>query len=160
MPKIKIRWIVLAIALSLPLAAGFAGSLATTPNIPTWYATLNKPFFNLPNWLFAPVWTTLYLLMGYASYLVYSRYQFGPDSRSFFRYYLTQLLLNTTWSLVFFGLQSPPVALLIIIFLWYLIYRTLRLARPLVSLASYLLYPYLFWVSFATLLNLSIVMLN
>jgi len=154
------RWEVLLFALTLPLLAGFLGSLATTPNIPTWYAGLNKPFFNPPNWLFAPVWTLLYLLMGFSSYLVYLRFGFSKKSQAYFVHYLSQLLLNSAWSFAFFALHSPFLGLLIIAPLWYLIYRLIILARLLVPFASYLLFPYLVWVSFAVLLNASILVLN
>jgi len=156
----KIRWEILVLALSLPLIIGFAGSLVTTPNIPTWYASLNKPFFNPPNWLFAPVWTSLYLLMGLASYLVYHAHRFQARTRPFFRVYILQLLVNSLWSFTFFGLKSPVLALVVILYLWYLIFHSIRLAARLSSFASHLLYPYLAWVSFATLLNLAIVALN
>ena len=92
----------LPVALLLPLCAGFFGSAFTTPAIPLWYAGLNKPFFSPPNWLFAPVWTLLYLMMGVAFYLVWKQKKSHPTAIGLF--YL-QLALNTLWSIIFFGLH-------------------------------------------------------
>lgn len=150
----------LALSLFLPFLAAAIGSYATFPAIPTWYATLEKPFFSPPNWLFGPVWTILYLLMGIALYLVWS----APDTKSLKRRGITlffaQLVLNTCWSIVFFGLQSPLFALIVIIALWILILLTLKSFLKVSKVAGWLLVPYLAWVSFATLLNAAIVYLN
>lgn len=152
-------WFLLLFIL-LAQSAGLLGSLFTFSAIPTWYATLNKPFFSPPNYLFGPVWTTLYALMGISAYLIYRRYQFGKKAKIFWQFYWTQLILNSLWSILFFGFKSPLFAFLEIIILWYYIYHTLREARALNHLAAYLLYPYLAWVSFASLLNLAILILN
>lgn len=140
--------------------AGLLGSLFTFSAIPTWYAALTKPFFSPPNFVFGPVWTLLYTLMGISAYLIYRRYQFGKKAKLFWNAYWLQLVLNTLWSILFFGFRSPLFAFVEIIVLWYYIYRTLRLAYPLDRTASYLLFPYLAWVSFAGLLNLAILVLN
>jgi tryptophan-rich sensory protein len=142
------------------LTTGFLGSLATTPNIPTWYATLNKPLWNPPNWLFAPVWTILYIMMGVSLFLIWKRPDSGRSQRAFYVIYLTQLVLNVLWSFLFFGLKNPPAALVEIVILWLTILFTIRAALATDKRAAYLLAPYLAWVTFATCLNLAIVMLN
>ncbi|MEK7112834.1 MAG: TspO/MBR family protein [Patescibacteria group bacterium] len=144
--------------LFVPLLVGVLGSIFTSPAIPTWYASLNKPFFNPPSWLFAPVWTILYLMMGYAAYLVsQSKSKLKATA---LKYFWLQLTANFFWSLIFFGLRHPTLAFLEIIILWVLIYKTKLEFLKISKLAGYLLIPYLLWVSFATLLNLSIVLLN
>jgi translocator protein len=129
---------------------GGVSSIFTISAIPTWYATLNKPFFNPPSWIFAPVWTTLYLLMGVAAYL------YQKSSHLF----TIQLALNFLWSYIFFDLKSPILAFVEIIFLWLFIFLTIKEFRKKSKTASLLLVPYLLWVSFASLLNLSVVILN
>ncbi len=158
--KPKDNYWFLLLFIVLAQAAGLLGSLFTFSAIPTWYATLEKPLFSPPNYLFGPVWTTLYTLMGISAYLIYRRYQFGKKAQPFWQVYWTQLILNSMWSILFFGFKSPLFAFLEIIILWYYIYRTLRTSYPLNHLASFLLYPYLAWVSFASLLNLAILILN
>lgn len=135
--------------------AGVIGSVFTISAIPTWYAGLVKPDVRPPNWVFGPVWTTLYALMGIAGYLVWSKRR-GQALRIFG----VQLVLNATWSIIFFGLQSPGWALVNIVALWLAIVGTIkefyRVSKP----AAYLLVPYLVWVSFASYLNYSIWVLN
>tara|TARA_B100000768_G_scaffold175619_1_gene187272 strand:+ start:581 stop:1066 length:486 start_codon:yes stop_codon:yes gene_type:complete len=150
--------IILGIVLSV--AVGFLSSKVTQPEIATWYAGLTKPFFSPPNWLFAPVWTLLYVLMGWASGRVWHfgrRHLWGKTALYHFG---AQLIFNGLWSLVFFGLKNPLVGLLVIIVLLILIERTIRWFRLVDKLSSYMLYPYLVWVSFATLLNGAILYLN
>jgi benzodiazapine receptor len=155
----KTKLPVLIISLSLPLLAGFIGSYFTTPAIPTWYASLTKPSFNPPAWLFAPVWTTLYLLMGLSLYLIIIK-QSKKSKTKAYTLFTTQLLLNSLWSILFFGLQNPALALLeiiiLLIFIALTIYEFSKLSRP----AALLFIPYLLWVSFATLLNFMIYQLN
>lgn len=148
----------LLISILAPLLAGFLGSYFTTPNIPTWYASLNKPFFNPPSWLFAPVWTTLYLLMGIAFYLIWTSK--SKDKFKAIKLFIFQLVLNSLWSILFFGLQNPPLALAEIIILWIFIYVTIRSFAQINKTASYLLYPYLVWVTFASFLTFAITLLN
>lgn len=150
----------LILLITLPLAIGFVGSLFTTPSINGWYAALNKPFFNPPNWIFAPVWTLLYFLMGLSSFLVFHKHTLGTHTHKFFRLYFLQLVLNLLWSIIFFTLHLPLLALLEIVLLWLLIYYLIRLSYRLLPLSAYLLAPYLAWVTFATLLNFAIVLLN
>lgn len=128
--------------------------------IPTWYATLVKPSFSPPNWLFGPVWTLLYLLMGLSFYLIWRQGWTTQKARTARNFFLAQLALNFLWSFLFFGLRSPFLGLLDILALLALITCTLRHFYPLSKPAFYLLLPYLLWVSFATLLNLSLVILN
>jgi tryptophan-rich sensory protein len=142
------------------LSVGFLAGQATQTSVNTWYASLEKPFFNPPNWIFAPVWTLLYLLMGVAVGRVWN---YGIHHRWVKRaVYLFgfQLLINGLWSLVFFGLRNPIGALVVIVVLLFLIFRTIQQFRTVDLLATRLLYPYLIWVSFATFLNAAIVFLN
>lgn len=140
--------------------AGAVGTIFTIPSIPNWYAALTKPVFSPPNWVFGPVWTLLYTLMGITAYLIWQRHQFRPKARLFWRAYGTQLALNTLWSILFFGLHWVGLALIEIIIMWYFIYLSIVRANQLFRPAAYLLYPYLAWVSFATILNLGILVLN
>jgi benzodiazapine receptor len=159
--KKRIRQIAgLLVSILLPMVIGLIGSLATWPAIPNWFATLQKPFFNPPNWLFGPVWTLLYIMMGVAAYLVWRCGTEKPEVRGALKWYLVQLLLNCAWSLVFFGLRFPLGGLVIIIVLWALIFITMQRFFKISKSAGWLLLPYLLWVSFATILNLAIVALN
>lgn len=139
---------------------GILGSVFTVSSIPTWYATLNKPSFAPPNWIFGPVWTTLYLLMGVAFYLIWKQGWKKKKVKTAGMFFLAQLGLNFLWSPIFFGLRSPLMALVVIIAMWALIVMTMKKFYPLSRLAFYLLVPYLLWVSFATILNAAIVVLN
>lgn len=144
----------LFISLLLPQLAGLVGSLFTISAIPTWYATLNKPSFSPPNWIFGPVWTTLYILMGISLYLVWSK---GKKGVMLFKLHL---ILNALWSILFFGLRSPMLGLIAIIILWTMILALIKIFWKIDKTASILLWPYLAWVSFATILNLAILLLN
>ena len=152
--KIKL----LVFSISLPLLTGFVGSYFTLTSINTWYQILNKPFFNPPNFLFGPVWTILYILMGISLYLVLQSKSKNKDLAV--KVFFVQLFLNFLWSFIFFSLQNPFLALLEITILWIAIFVTIRLFLPISKTAAYLLIPYILWVSFAFLLNLSIVLLN
>lgn len=146
------------ILLIICLSAGFFGSLFTAPAIPAWYAALEKPFFTPPDWLFAPVWTFLYLLMSISATLVWrsghteTRYALGAFS--------VQLILNALWSWAFFGLRSPIAGLIEILFLWIAILVTLKAFLRISRTAGYLLIPYILWVTLALLLNFFIWRLN
>lgn len=133
---------------------GLIGSIFTFNSVGTWYVTLNKPFFNPPSWIFAPVWTILYLLMGISLYLVWEK------KKANLNWFWVQLALNFIWSIIFFGLKNPILAFVVIIFLWVSILFIIKDFGKVNKTASYLLYPYLAWVSFAGLLNLAIVILN
>ena len=132
---------------------GVFGAFFTVNAISTWYITLNRPFFSPPNWLFGPVWTGLYALMGVAAYL-------ARKDKVGMRLFRWQVGFNFTWSVVFFGLHSPLLGLVDIGVLLWLIGRTTKRFYKTNKTAGYLMLPYLAWVAFATLLNLSIVILN
>lgn len=140
--------------------AGIVGSVSTTAAIPAWYATLQKPSFNPPNWLFAPVWILLYLLMGTAFYLIWQKGFHSKNSKIALGLFVAQLILNTAWSLFFFGYHFLGLALVEIIILWISIFLTILSFWKISKSAALLLLPYLLWVSFATLLNFSIFQLN
>lgn len=152
------------LAIGVCLAAGIVGSIFTTQAIPTWYSALNKPVFSPPDWVFAPVWTSLYILMGVSIYLVQSaKFKVQSDKtkvRMASAIFWIQLSLNIVWSVLFFGLQNPTLALVEIVVLWGAIFLTIKYFYPISKLAAYLLIPYLIWVTFAVFLNLSIVLLN
>lgn len=151
----------LLLSVGVCLGAGIVGSVFTTSSIPTWYQTLNKPFFSPPNWIFAPVWTTLYILMGISLYLFWVKKSPSTSLRtSVPAIFWVQLILNVTWSIIFFGFKNPVLAFVNIIALWIAIFLTIKSFHKINKLASNLLLPYLIWVSFATILNLSIVILN
>jgi benzodiazapine receptor len=140
--------------------AGLIGSLATLPSIPTWYESLKKPFFNPPNWLFGPVWTGLYILMGISLFLVWQRREGNAQFRMALTFFFVQLILNILWSLAFFGLQSPLLGLVDIVLLWIAIFLTIQRFYGISRTAAILLLPYVLWVSFAAVLNFSLWILN
>ena len=143
------------------LAVGYFSSIVTRENIPTWYALINKPSFNPPNWVFAPVWTALYILMGYAAGRVWNKLEVDEiNVKKAFLFFLIQLALNALWSFLFFGLQNPFLASIEIILLWLMIYETYKQFKKIDNIAAYLLLPYLAWVSFATVLTFGIWYLN
>lgn len=158
MAKIKVLPLLFSVGICF-LAAGI-GSLFTTSAINTWYTTLQKPFFNPPNWIFGPVWTLLYLMMGISLYTFWNTKTPISEKRQGLSLFFVQLTFNVLWSILFFGLKSPIAALIGIIVLWFAIYLTMRKFLEASKLAGWLLIPYLAWVSFATILNLSIAFLN
>lgn len=150
----------LLIALAVPLAVGGLSGYATSSSVATWYPALVKPSFNPPAWVFGPVWTALYLMMGVAVFLVW-RQGIGADGvRLALGVFLLQLLLNGAWSLLFFGLRSPAWAFVDIVALWLAIGGTVWLFWRVLPAAGLLLLPYWAWVSFAAVLNGSIWSLN
>jgi translocator protein len=155
---VKINYFKLISSIVICQFAGILGSFFTVSSISTWYVTLNKPFFNPPNWIFGPVWITLYLLMGISLYLIW--HNNTNDSKPAWVVFFIQLGLNALWSLLFFGLKSPLLAFIEITFLWLFIVLTILFFYPHSKTASYLLIPYLLWVSFASVLNFSIFYLN
>ena len=148
------KYLRLILSIAVCEGAGLIGSIFILSSVNTWYLTLNKPFFNPPGWFFGPVWTTLYLLMGVSLYLVCGK------KNADLKWFWIQLVLNSAWSIIFFGLKSPVLAFIIIVILWVSIFKTIVDFRKVNKRASYLLYPYLAWVSLASLLNLSIILLN
>lgn len=155
----------LVIAIAVSEAAGVIGSFFTISAIPTWYAGLMKPALNPPSWIFGPVWTTLFALMGISVFLIWSSYtEASEDKKKGFKIALAlfgiQLVLNTLWSIIFFGLHSPGGALIEIIFLWLAILATIIAFAKISKPAAWLLVPYILWVSFASYLNFMIWILN
>ena len=153
------RYLKLALCILLPLMVGGISGFATATSINTWYVMLNKPFFNPPNYLFGPVWTTLYILMGISFYLILQT----PKSelrKKAITIFLVQLFLNFWWSFIFFKFQYLGVALIEIITMWIYILMMIIYFRKIHKTAAYLQIPYLMWVSFATLLNASLWWLN
>lgn len=144
----------------ISFAAGAIGNLVTIPNIPTWYAALEKPLLNPPNFVFGPVWSVLYLLMAISLYLVWTNKASGSKKRVAYAAFITQLVLNTVWSLVFFGLHSPELGILVIMLLIGAIVATIVTFRRFSKPAAYLLLPYLLWVCFAAYLTIGVAILN
>ncbi|MDO8741158.1 MAG: TspO/MBR family protein [Candidatus Woesearchaeota archaeon] len=140
--------------------AGLIGSFFTASSIGTWYAALQKPSFNPPNWIFGPVWVALFLLMGISLYLVWEKGIKAKGVKTALIFFGIQLLLNMLWSIIFFGLRSPLYASIEIIILWLAILFTIIKFYNISKPAAYLLVPYILWVSFAVVLNISIVLVN
>ncbi|MDD5428285.1 MAG: tryptophan-rich sensory protein [Candidatus Omnitrophica bacterium] len=140
--------------------AGIIGAVFTQKSIPGWYEHIKKPSFNPPGWVFGPVWVTLYTMMGIAAYIVWKKgFQFS-GVKAALTAFLIQLILNSLWSIVFFGGRSIGGALVVIVFLWLSILWTMAafflVSRP----ACFLLLPYILWVSFAVVLNIELFKLN
>lgn len=151
--------LLLIVCISLCHSAGLVGSLFTLDTIPTWYASLNKPFFQPPNWLFGPVWLVLYTLMGISLYLIV-REKWKTKVKIAASVFLIHLVLNGLWSIIFFGWKDIALALILIVAIWMMIILCMTLFAEINKTAAWLLLPYLLWVSFATVLNLSILKLN
>jgi benzodiazapine receptor len=151
----RIQYPKLIAAIIICQLAGIVGSFFTISSIPTWYAQLNKPTFNPPNWVFGPAWVVLFLLMGISLYLIWTRGVKGVVT-----VFGIQLFLNIIWSILFFGLRSPFLAFIEIIALWIMILFTIILSYKVSRAAAYLMVPYLLWVSFAAVLNFYILSLN
>ena len=150
----------LAMCVIFCLLAGFVGSIYTAPSIPTWYAALQKPSFNPPNWVFFPVWTILYILMGVSLFLVWRQDKHFKRAKTATALFLAQLAANTLWSIVFFGWHDIAGGFIVILILWTLIAATIISFAKASKTAATLLVPYICWVSFATVLNCSILALN
>ena len=143
------------------LVIGYFSGMVTRESITTWYPTLIKPSFNPPNWIFAPVWSLLYAMMGIAAGLVWNRIDFARELvKKALIFFAIQLALNALWSYLFFGLHNPLLALVEIVLLWLMIFETYLQFKKIHKVASLLLLPYLAWVSFAAFLNASIWWLN
>lgn len=149
------------ISVLLCVLVGFLSSFSTRSSVTTWYPTLTKPFFNPPNEIFGPVWTLLYLMMGVAAGLVWNKIETQKELvKKALLFFAIQLALNALWSILFFGLQNPFLAAFEIILLLLMIYETYYKFKKVNVFAANLLIPYLFWVSFAAILNFSIAWLN
>lgn len=158
MPSVpRKHWLVLAGFILLCLAVGGIGGFATAPAIDSWYRTIAKPSWNPPDFVFGPVWTILYIMMGVAAWLVWRRGErLAPALTLFF----VQLAFNLAWSLIFFGLRSPGWALVEVVFLWSSVLLTMLAFFRRDRAAGWLFVPYLAWVSFAAILNLVIWQMN
>lgn len=156
----KNKYIRFIASIIIPQLAGGIGSIFTSSKIPTWYTSIQKPALNPPNWVFGPVWTTLFLLMGVALYIVWTKGLQGKNIKTAIWIFGSQLVLNTFWSIAFFNFQSPLLAFAVIIPLWILILINIILFYRISKPAGLMLVPYLLWVSFATYLNYAIWQLN
>jgi benzodiazapine receptor len=157
---VKVNWRKLVISIAACQAAGLIGSIFTFQAIPTWYATLTKPSFNPPSWIFGPVWTTLYTLIGIALYLIWQKGVGKKVVRRAVRIFVTQLVLNALWSIIFFGLKDLLLALFeILVLLGFIVASIIQFYR-IDKRAACLLLPYLAWSSFATYLTFFIWALN
>ena len=141
-------------------AAGLIGAGLTVNSISSWYVTLNKPWFNPPNWLFGPTWTLLYTLMGIGVYLIWKKSKKNEMAKKGVKVFFIHLLLNALWSPGFFGIKQTCLALIIIVAIWTMIVWLIKIWGKVSKTASWLLVPYLAWVSFATILNFAIWRLN
>jgi translocator protein len=157
MRKSDILTIIICIA--LPLIVGSVSGIATSGNITTWYATLHKPVFNPPNYLFGPVWTLLYILMGISLYLIW-RSPSGDARNYALAIFGIQLVLNFTWSFIFFSFKQTGWAFFEIILIWVCILAMIIIFHRINKTAAIIQVPYLIWVSFASVLNGSIWWLN
>lgn len=149
----------LVVSIALVFLVAWVGANITTPQIPNWYANLEKPSFNPPSWVFGPTWTLLYLMMATAAWLVWRKEGFA-GAKLALGVYGVQLFLNGLWSPLFFGWQRPDLALINIVLMWFAILATILLFWRHHRVAASLLVPYLLWVSFATVLNASIWWMN
>ena len=149
----------LLISIILPLSIGAIAGIYTARAIPEWYATLNQPSFNPPNWIFGPVWTTLYIIMGISFFLIW-KLESGKERNQAIVIFLVQLLLNFGWSFCFFYFKMIGLALIEILLLWSTIFLMLTRFYKLKPLAAYLNIPYLLWVTYATVLNAAYFYLN
>ncbi|MEI6456661.1 MAG: TspO/MBR family protein [bacterium] len=149
----------LILSLAIPLAIGAIAGMFTTDAIPGWYASLNRPAINPPNWVFGPVWTLLYILMGISLFLIWSSSPSRQRNLALAIFFI-QLLLNFLWSFLFFYFRVIGLALVEIVILWLSIILMICLFRKIKPMAAYLNIPYLLWVSFATILNAAYFHLN
>lgn len=147
------------LSLIIPLAVGGISGFFTVSAIPGWYQTIQKPSWNPPSWVFGPVWTTLYVLMGIAMYLIWTQPRTEQRQRALYLN-AAQLILNFFWSLIFFNLHAIGWALIEIIILWVVIVQTMFAYDRVYKPAAWLLLPYIVWVTFATILNGTIWWLN
>jgi len=150
----------LIISIAVPLAVGGISGFFTASSVNSWFATLNKPSFNPPSWLFGPVWTTLYIMMGVSFFIIWKSHAKLDKRYTGYTYYWLQLALNFLWSFLFFYFQRPDLALIDIVLLFIMIASTIFSFRKISQTAAWLLVPYLCWVAFATALNFEIWRLN
>ena len=149
----------LIIAILLPMVVGGLSGFLTANAIGTWYTTLNQPSFNPPNWVFGPVWTTLYLIMGISLYRIW-RLPVSEERNQAIKIFALQMTLNFFWSLIFFKWHLIGLALVEIILMWLMIAAMIHHFKKLDTAAGYMNIPYLLWVSFASVLNGAYFILN
>ena len=155
------KYIKIVITVAICLTVGYLSSLVTQESIETWYPTIKKPSFNQPNWIFAPVWTLLFVLMGIAVGLVWDKYEENKELvKKGMLFFGIQLFFNALWSYLFFGLHNLLLASIEIILLLLLIFETYLIFKKLDKKISFLLIPYILWVGFATILTITIYILN
>jgi len=150
----------LIISIAVCMGAGLFGAASMSADTMAWYQGLRRPGFTPPDWLFAPVWTTLYVLMGIALFLIWRQSDAGVDARAAIALFVAQLVLNALWTPAFFGMRSPGTGLAVILPLWALIIITIAAFWQIKPLAGILLLPYAAWTGFAAVLNGSIYVLN
>ena len=155
----KHQWLGLIVFVIVCFVAAGVGGMVTAPNIPSWYAGLTKPSWNPPNWVFGPVWSALYQGMAVAAWLVWRQGGWAGAARPL-TVFGTQLILNVLWSCLFFGLHRPGLAFVEVLALWALIQWTLVLFWQRSRTAGALFFPYLAWVTFASVLNFMVWRLN
>ena len=155
------KYLRIVYVVAICLAVGYLSSLVTAESVKTWYPTLKKPFFNPPNWIFAPVWSLLYVLMGIAGGLVWNQLENNRElvKKGLF-FFTAQLLLNAMWSYLFFGLHNILLAVIEIILLWLIVFETYLIFKKIDKTAAKLFIPYILWISFATILTIFIYILN
>ena len=150
----------LIIAIAIPVAVGAISGLFTTAEIPGWYQTINKPSWNPPSWIFGPVWTTLYILMGISLFLIWKSDANEHVKKTAISLFAIQLIFNFFWSFIFFKQHQIGWAFAEIIVMWIFILLTIFAFAPINKVAAWLLVPYISWVSFASILNYTIWRLN
>lgn len=158
-PTRQQNYLKLFISIITPLFIGFVWWFFTSSSVRTWYIAVNKPSFNPPSWVFWPVWTLLYILMWIAFYFIWQHW-YNLKTKNAFIFYYIQLWLNLLWSIIFFWLHNPTLAFIEIIILWIFILLTIISFYKIEKKSAYLLIPYLLWVSFASILNFYIMILN
>ena len=156
----KKKLIYISVSIVICLTIGFLSSYATQSSVNDWFVTLNKPIFNPPNWLFAPIWSVLYILMGISAGLIWANGFYHLWVKTALYHFGFQLMLNALWSIVFFGFKAPFLGLLVIIALLIMLLFTFKWFKIVNKIAAYMLIPYILWVCFATLLNYKIWELN
>lgn len=155
------KYLKIIICVAICLTVGYLSSIVTQSSIETWYPTIEKPSFNPPNWVFAPVWTLLFILMGIAAGLVWDKITTDKELvKKGLLFFGVQLALNALWSYLFFGLNNILLASIEIVLLLLIIYETYLIFKKIDKKASYLLIPYMLWVGFATILTITIYFLN
>lgn len=155
------KYVKITIFVIICLAVGYLSSMVTKSSVETWYPTQQKPSFNPPNWAFPVAWTILFIFMGIAAGIVWDKIETQREEvKKALLFFFIQLALNALWSILFFGLKNPMLALIEIFLLWLMIYETYMKFNKIDKIAGYLFVPYLLWVTFAIILNANIWWLN